>query len=521
MSSQHPTTQPQARWRSTFALLGLAIVPVTLWIALVSNRELFDPFFQLRNIDPAYAYLMNSMTMLCGHTPRHIDHPGTTLQILGAMIIGAINLLRGASPICPTDNVFTQPEVYLAGIRTVLQFAVAALLFALPARLYTLTGNLIAGLVVQVSFLVSTTIVSQLIRVQPEPLLMVVVLAMGWALLPLATGTRPESRRDAIICGAIFGFGVATKLTILPLVLFVFMFQTTKAKLRFLLACAGTFVLWTLPILSMNKRFFGWILNVAGHSGRYGEGEIGLPPLADMAVTALDLMQRHRAEFFGAGLVLAIAIWHWRRKSQLDPTVRFLLISVAVLLAQWAMTTKHPAPHYMIPALLVLAVANGIAAALVGSIRRVCAAIYLCAVILIGGHAAWQSFQGFRVGLPGIYVAEKSANERIRKIAAEQCGKLVHHDSNSDVQFALRFGDAFTEGRFRFRLAQLYPDFLFYNLGDDSFYNFSTYLGRDVPVGTNGKPTCTLGTAALPEGGARGIRRLAKEGEFSLYAIDR
>lgn len=226
---------------SLWALAALAVLPVVGVGALFLNRDLFEPFFQLRNIDPAYAYLMNSMTMLCGHTPRHIDHPGTTLQILGSVVIGAMNLLRGASPVCPADDVFTQPEIYLAGIGAVLQVAIGVMLFALPARIYVLTGNLIAGLAIQASFLTSATIVSQLIRVQPEVLLMPVVLGFGLALLPLAIQTRRELPRDAIVSGAILGFGLATKITILPLFLFVFMFDTFKAKLRFVLTCFGAF----------------------------------------------------------------------------------------------------------------------------------------------------------------------------------------------------------------------------------------------------------------------------------------
>jgi hypothetical protein len=511
---------PTAAWRSPWAMLALAALPLALVLGLISNRHLFEPFFQLRNIDPAYAYLMNAMTLLCGHTPRHIDHPGTTLQMLGAVVIGAMNLLRGISPVCPAADVFTRPEAYLAGIGMVLQVAIGVVLFALPARLYVLTGNLIAGLAIQASFLTSVTVVSQLVRVQPDVLLMPVVLGFGLALLPLGLQARPELPRDAIVSGAILGFGLATKVTILPLFLFVFMFGTIKAKVRFALTCFGAFVLCTIPVLSMNMRFFGWIINVAGHSGHYGEGEIGLPPLAHMVATALNLIVWHKTEFFCAFVALALAVMLWRQRSRLDPTVRFLLIGVVVLIAQLGMTTKHPAPHYMIPALLVMAVVSGVAAAVLGRMRSRYAAGFLVLLLAVGAYPVWQNWQYLRF-LPKSYAAEQSANARIRKIAAQECGKLIYQDSNSDVQFALRFGDAFTEGRFRFRLAQIYPDFLLYNRGDDTFYNFSTYLGRDMPASAGDKPSCLLGTGKLPEGGARGIRRLATEGDFNLYAVAR
>lgn len=44
--------------------------------------------------DPTAAYLFNSLNLAEGLTPRHVDHPGTTVQLIGALIIRLIWLFR-------------------------------------------------------------------------------------------------------------------------------------------------------------------------------------------------------------------------------------------------------------------------------------------------------------------------------------------------------------------------------------------------------------------------------------------
>ena len=39
------------------------------------------------NSDPAYAYLFNGLLLLDRHSPTHIDHPGTPVQMLIAVLV--------------------------------------------------------------------------------------------------------------------------------------------------------------------------------------------------------------------------------------------------------------------------------------------------------------------------------------------------------------------------------------------------------------------------------------------------
>ena len=54
-----------------------AVVPV--WAALLWGAR--GPSYLWFNMDPSYAYLLNSLRVAEGHSPTHTDHPGTPVQV--------------------------------------------------------------------------------------------------------------------------------------------------------------------------------------------------------------------------------------------------------------------------------------------------------------------------------------------------------------------------------------------------------------------------------------------------------
>lgn len=67
--------------------LVFAIVPLLLFIFMLFRLEELHAFFQ-GWIDPVYVYLMNGLTFALGSNDiGHVDHPGTPLQLLIALII--------------------------------------------------------------------------------------------------------------------------------------------------------------------------------------------------------------------------------------------------------------------------------------------------------------------------------------------------------------------------------------------------------------------------------------------------
>ncbi len=64
-------------------LAAVFTLVVGLFIAKVDG-----PYYNKNRSDPSYAYLFNALDIEQGVTPFLIQHPGTTVQLIGAAVIG-------------------------------------------------------------------------------------------------------------------------------------------------------------------------------------------------------------------------------------------------------------------------------------------------------------------------------------------------------------------------------------------------------------------------------------------------
>ena len=72
------------------------------------------PFFLGSSSDPAYAYLFNALSVSQGLPVGHIDHPGTPVQSLGAIVINCINFINHKPDVI--SEVLKNPEYFLNSI---------------------------------------------------------------------------------------------------------------------------------------------------------------------------------------------------------------------------------------------------------------------------------------------------------------------------------------------------------------------------------------------------------------------
>lgn len=49
------------------------------------------PFWLGTNFDPAYTYLLNSLRLAGLQPPKHVDHPGTTVHSVGAVLLRLVH----------------------------------------------------------------------------------------------------------------------------------------------------------------------------------------------------------------------------------------------------------------------------------------------------------------------------------------------------------------------------------------------------------------------------------------------
>src|SRR4029079_1248187 len=80
----------QSHNRAALSLI-LLLLPALLIVVAFQIRTASGPYWFSENLDPSYAYLLNSLNISNLHRPNHIDHPGTPVQTLGAVIIRILN----------------------------------------------------------------------------------------------------------------------------------------------------------------------------------------------------------------------------------------------------------------------------------------------------------------------------------------------------------------------------------------------------------------------------------------------
>jgi hypothetical protein len=372
--------------------------------------------------------------------------------------------------------VLSRPDDYLWVINLGINIVVSAAVFLTGWRLYAASGSLPAALVLQFSLLLFHQTLLGLPRVSPEPFLIAIVFALMIPLIPPLLGEERDPLRASTAAGAVFGFGMITKVTFLPLAAVAILTGGRAERKRFVIASLATGFLFALPIVPRVLKVLHWLALLLIHSEKYGRGPVGLPAPAEWA-SHLKLLL-HAEPFLFCVLpyyALILVAMNFATRDPFTLSVRRLawVVSVVVLL-QLAMTLKHYSARYMLPALVICALLNAFLVLWLSSRalpvlwRR---SLALAGAILMAG-GAWSS--GFAV--EGWFKEAARNQTDVRTLAgvrdASGCVTIGYY-SASTPGYALAFGSEYTVGVHGKILDELYPDFIFYDQYGGGFRTWS------------------------------------------------
>ena len=354
-----PRVLPLAELRSIggSAWLFILALPVASLIAGFILRDHAGPFWLWSNLDPDYWYLLDSLNLINLNWPVHIAHPGTPLQVFGAVLIKLAHPFSSSAEI--TERVLSAPETYLHLIHTGLVFLNSAALGFIGLCGYLVFTDRVAIVLLQLGPFVSKLNIKWMTHVAPEPLLIIVVLILaGVSLLALRPGQMEENRdRYAVIFGIIAGFGMATKITsigiyFLPIVLL------WNARSLAVYAIAGllSIVIFTLPAAGSYADILGHINNISVGSQTLGEVK---KPFIDFTEYPAQLVRISSRPIFFVVLfasLLMVGYLGYRTKAMSEPfpiTGRLMAGLCIAFIVQALVVAKHPSGHYMIPVLVL------------------------------------------------------------------------------------------------------------------------------------------------------------------------
>jgi hypothetical protein len=204
--------------------LALLALPLSFLIISVLMRHNAGPFWLWSNLDPDYWYLIDSLNMVNGDWPKHIAHPGTTVQWIGTLIIKALHPFSTAEDI--NVMVLSNPEQYLSIIGHFFIALNTTALILVGMTGYLVFRDLSAAILIQMGPFLSKLIFKWTLHVSPEPLLVTTVIAIAIiTVLALREGQlEKHGTRYAVAFAVVAGFGMVTKVTsagiyLMPIVL--------------------------------------------------------------------------------------------------------------------------------------------------------------------------------------------------------------------------------------------------------------------------------------------------------------
>jgi len=374
--------------KQTLQSLMLLVFPTILIIAGFSfSLQIFPIYAGASGYDhdPAYVYLFSGLTILDGHSPYHIDHPGTPLQVLIALVVliqWVYLWVAGSVSEDVINSVLFKPKHYITTICLMLLILNACAVYYLKRHVFQSTANVKLALFCQSAPLVFWIVAPRIVYLSPEALLIFASVILLGLLAPIIAGSNEGQSnmpgKIPILAGIICGFGVAVKITFVPMLGLLLLLGTRSRMFRALKYTVITWMVCMLPILGSIVRMIDQYYSFTIHSGKYGAGKADFINIDAISDRMVDLIEAF--PFFYSVLlvlvmvlilkVISVVVYKSPGYSAAVPSsyshiVRLVdyiapvtkssinvpLVLVFVGFFQTFLVLKHPGAHYMIPVL--------------------------------------------------------------------------------------------------------------------------------------------------------------------------
>jgi hypothetical protein len=420
---------------------------------------------------------------------------------------------------------------------------------------FKICRNLPLSMVIQSSpfVMIGAHLVAEPSRVSPDVLVFLFSQFLSLLLVQwLFQKEVGESKRWQINLGIVFGLGMASKITFLPMIWFFLLIKGTKQKVIALLVAIATFFIATLPIISQYPRMLGWYSALATHTGPYKTGEQGLFNSIEIWRN-IDILWSFARPFIILLIIstmISMAMFLWMRlgKERLKSIEQSLILRRAsyllllVSIAGWTQVllalTERARSRYLAPSLglagfmlfalslcLIAIVAPGFARRNAGLSQRQIAQrlgfITLCGCGIIGTQ---------QVSLASVSIGSSAATYQadLVKVSAlyqsqpyRQCLK-VSSKRASTIESSLLFMNDWSGGSFSQILDRLYPQFVAYDKLAREFQSYS----QPIPEQKIYEQSCTLlmGERSLKKlktaTSSQKLRELYKGREMVVYQLN-
>ena len=471
-------------------VISLLFIPVCIAVFTVLMKQAAGPYWLGVNSDPAYLYLVNSVYLLDNITPYFTDHPGTTLELLGAIVIKT--LVHGKNT---AEQVFMNPEYYLNALHYVMFVLYMTSLLVLTGYVWHKTKSIIITMMIQTSAFFFLTLKSYasgdyilpvIVNINSDTLIMTITNLYVLMIFKLFYNQNEKSGwRTGVVFGIICGLGVITKLTFLPLLIFpIIVFPQWKQKLSFIGSFLVTAGIILVPVIPRYQEIFHWIKHISVETS--AEGKVVAIMQWNGYYKALKglLMSQLPMTFLIIMSIVIILSYYFVNKKLIKNrrSIIFIAALTCVLAAQFIMVSRHAGPHYMSPiyglwGIIWVVIYLGINIGRMQKKRMM--GVLLIIFIWSQTTYAWVYYKHLKQTNQDIYYF----SQKVYKDYAQNCTVFGFYRSSS-LPMAIRFAQG--HGNFKYyskMLKRLYPEALFYNQWQRVFHNFdkNVFLRQVMP----------------------------------------
>lgn len=430
-------------------------MPLIFLASAIKSSESKGTFWMSTNMDPEYAYLLNSQNMAEYKIVGHVDHPGTTLQMLGAAVLIVDRILKGQTTVEYRHALLKDPEKYIHKIIKVITYLYVFTLFYCGLLILKTSSSLLTALAFQFSpFLFIQTMWWFSYRLCGEPLLVISALwliCVSYCYYYSLKGFTET--KYTMWSGVIVGFGLVTKIVFAPLFFLPFLLlRKAKSRAKLVGWVLLTFLILVVPILDKFNNYTRFIKDIFLHKGHYGQGEKGFMSFEQAEKFINTLWVTNSLMVWIPLLAAVIFVLSFRKKmsSRLQmSSVRLMGSALVSIIILFAMVLKHPDMHYLISGIPVL----GLLVMLL--VQR--SFVFKMAFILLAFSNLKHLNQTYKSSqnLAASISAEWAVQEILLNNKFSACSRVVY--SNNSIYNALAFGNHFSTRRYKDDFNSLYP----------------------------------------------------------------
>jgi hypothetical protein len=443
-------------------------------------------FYFMQSVDPEYCYLFNGLN-ISQFTLKvwHVDHPGTPIQLLAAVVIRVVHLFHGNGPLL--KDVMQNSALYVNAINITMFSINSIALFFLGRVACKFTKSIIQSMFLQFTPFASFLVLTLIFRINPENMAILSMILMGILILKyLQRNDLPGKIIDKYLLGfaIVAGFTVAVKITFFP-VFFIpfFLFKGLVRKIFYSFFSGLAFLIFIVPVIYYRFwYFYDWIKNLFIHSGKYGGGEANV---IDKNAYLTALKSTFSFEYFFTVsffvFILALIIYqipYIKSKFKNDLYYNVLLGITISMLLMILLVAKQFTFHYLTPALLPISLGIWIVVSIFFSkwktIYKNIIFIVLILLMLSFDYRKIDEYHPVNIstkeGLMKTYdFIKQNPSDKPIVISSGYYGCPYQQYS---LCFGTFWGGEIMKPRYIEVLKEIYPDNYFYNGWDELFHDW-------------------------------------------------